>query len=175
MVRVPLRFALLAALVALSGCAGWSPFARGCTARGDCPAVRAPGPGDARPQARPAAGPATAAALAPAAARTPEQIDTTTAAERRAAARPAERPERSLGTTIASLGAADEPGFWLKTPLVADRQEGRVAWAAGGTSVQVTLMPREGPPGGGSLLSLPAMRVLGVALTALPELTVYAR
>ncbi|MEL7212459.1 MAG: hypothetical protein AAGK92_07345 [Pseudomonadota bacterium] len=113
----------------------------------------------------------------PPSARTAEQFDTTTAEERaeviQAAAAPA--GDRSLGTTVASLGDPADPGFWLKTPLVTTEQPGRVEYAAAGTKVAVTLIPIEGPATGGSRLSLPAMRLLQAPLTGLPEITVFAR
>jgi hypothetical protein len=119
-----------------------------------------------RPEARPAA------LRPPAGARTVEQFDTTTAAERAAAAAPA-AASRQLGTTIASLGSPAEAGFWLKTPLVTVETPGRVV--LGSVSVNVDLIPSGAAPGSGSQLSLAAFRLLGVPLTSLPEVTVFAR
>lgn len=107
----------------------------------------------------------------PADARTVEQFDTTTKAERIAAAASATGGAR-LGTTLASLGDPTDPGFWLKTPLVSTQAQGHVETLSG-KSVQLTLLPLEGEAGAGSQLSLPAMRVLELSLTDLPELIVY--
>jgi hypothetical protein len=157
-----LRLIPLAALT-LAGCSADSfPFGRGAPpvtateARADTP----------RPEARPAA------LRPPAGARTADQFDTTTAAERAAAAAPA-AASRQLGTTIASLGSPAEAGFWLKTPLVTSPTPGRVVLEA--ASVNVELIPSGAAAGSGSQLSLAAFRVLGVPLTSLPEVTVFAR
>ena len=110
----------------------------------------------------------------PVAARTVEEFDTTTAADRAAAvAAPVAAPagEQNLGTTIASLGPPAEPGIWLRTGLVTELVQGRVAYQ--GTSVNVELRPSGGAASAGSQISLAAMRLLGAPLTGLPELTVY--
>ena len=120
------------------------------------------------------AAPEAAAALAPSAtARTPEDLDTTTTAERAAALAPVPAGERELGRTIASLGDPVAPGFWLETPLVSEPGQGRVFYGATGQSVAVELRPVVGATTGGSRISLPAMRLLGAPLTSLPELIVY--
>jgi hypothetical protein len=49
-----------------------------------------------------------------------------------------------------------------------------VVVAATGAEAQVELLPSGGAPGSGSQLSLPAFRLLGLPLTALPELEVFA-
>lgn len=104
-------------------------------------------------------------------ARTAEQFDTTTKAERIAAATTTAGGVR-LGSTLASLGDPTDPGFWLKTPLVRVQAQGYVVTLSG-KSVHLTLLPLDAAPGAGSRISLPAMRVLEVALTDLPELIVY--
>lgn len=81
----------------------------------------------------------------------------------------------SLGTTVASLGDPSEAGFWLKTPLVAAASPGRVEYAGTGQAVEVELRPSGTEAGGGSQISLAAMRALGAPLTGLPELRVYRR
>lgn len=109
------------------------------------------------------------------AARTPEAFDTTTEAERRAARADAGTPqagEVDLGTTIASLGAPGDPGFWLRTPLVDSPAKGRLDYPAKGTSVVVDLIPLDAERGAGSQISLAAMRLLEADLTGLPELRV---
>ncbi len=135
----------------------------------------APGAGDGladdqvRPQSRPAG-------VAPSAsARTEEEFDTTTAEERMAAqVMPAAGGERSLGRTVASLGSPSEPGFWLRTPLVREEGPGRVVYPETGRSVKVTLIPIDGPPTGGSRMSLSALRLIGAPLAGLPEVEVFA-
>jgi hypothetical protein len=130
-------------------------------------------PAAVAPVVRPKARPAVAALPAPGA-RTAEEFDTTTAAEREAAAAPAPAGEAALGRTVASLGDPSAPGFWLETPLVSEVRQGRVRLAATGASVQVELRPIPGAATAGSRLSLAAMRLLGVGLTDLPEIEVYA-
>ena len=78
-----------------------------------------------------------------------------------------------IGTTIASLGDPAEGGFWVKTALVSAPTSGRVVYVNSGRSVQVQLIPLDGPAGGGSQISLAAMRLLDAPLTGLPELVVY--
>ncbi|SMX34031.1 hypothetical protein [Actibacterium lipolyticum] len=125
-----------------------------------------------RPKTRP-----DTAVAPPVSARTVEEFDTTSKEERVAATQAAEEeaPERLLGRTIASLGSPTDPGFWAKTPLVKTVQQGRLVYPATGSSVVVELRPLDAEPGAGSQVSLPALRVLGAPLTALPELEVYAR
>ena len=81
--------------------------------------------------------------------------------------------ETDLGLTVASLGAAGEPGLWLKTPLIDRPGRGRVEYPEKGTAVAVELIPLAAAPGAGSRLSLAAMRALQADLTALPELRVF--
>lgn len=83
--------------------------------------------------------------------------------------------ETRLGVTIASLGDPAAQGMWLKTALVSRQRQGRLVWKDNGNSVRVTLIPIEGDPSSGSRISLDAMRQLGVPLTALPELVVFAQ
>lgn len=153
---------LLGGLVA-TGC-GKLPFAK------DRAEAAMPAPGTTRPQARP-----QDAALPPAGARTAEQFDTTTAAERKkAATAPKAGGEKLLGETVASLGDPARPGFWLETPLVSTPVTGRVLNPATGKSAQVDLIPIEGPSTGGSRLSLAAMRLIEAPLTDLPTLKVFS-
>ncbi len=113
----------------------------------------------------------------PETARTVEEFDTTTPEERAAAAAPDPAPaaggDGRLGTTVASLGAAEEPGFWIKTPLVSQPTPGRLFYAASGRNVQVQLLPSGGASGSGSQVSLAAMRLLDAPLDGLPELVVF--
>lgn len=107
--------------------------------------------------------------LAPSAARTVEELDATTAAERDAAVALG-AAGRLLGETVASLGDATVPGFWVETPLATSEMPGRLVYPANGKSVEVTLMPSEG---GSSRVSLAAMRLLEAPLAGLPTLEVY--
>lgn len=107
----------------------------------------------------------------PETARTAEEFDTTTDEDRAEAAAPPEGGDTALGTVVASLGDPADPGFWLKTGLVDTLTPGRVETAAG-ESANVELRP--GGEGSSAQISLAAMRLLGLSLTDLPELTVYA-
>ena len=75
--------------------------------------------------------------------------------------------------TIAGLGDPVRAGLWMETPLVTSQRQGRVVVAGSARGAQVTLIPVAGPAGGGSRLSLEAMRVLNVPLTDLVTLDVY--
>jgi hypothetical protein len=75
-----------------------------------------------------------------------------------------------LGTTIASLGNAAEPGVWLKTPLTKTAGPGKVSYK--GKTVTAQLIPIDGPATAGSRASLQLLRQLGAPITGLPELTV---
>ncbi|WP_050530571.1 hypothetical protein [Pseudaestuariivita atlantica] len=144
----------------------------------------APAPADAtRPQSRPDTGggeviertvvPPVERAVPPQA-RTAEQFDVTTEAEREvAAAVPKPAGEVFLGTTVASLGDPTQPGFWLKTPLVSAPAQGRVVYPGSGKSSAVDLIPLDGPATGGSRISLAAMRLIEAPLTELPTVEVY--
>lgn len=135
------------------------------------PDTTEPGEGAVRPVPRPA----SLAPPPPTNAVTVEDFDTTTTAEREAAeAAPPVAAERALGETIATLGGPAKPGFWLETPLVSAPTKGRVVAKATGESVLVDLIPIEGPDTAGSRISLAALRLLGVGLTGLHELQVYA-
>jgi hypothetical protein len=104
-----------------------------------------------------------------------EALDTTTPEQRREAVASAPTSgDGRIGSTVASLGAPGEPGFWIKTPLVSEEQTGRLVYVGSGRSVQVKLMPSGGPAGGGSQVSLAAMRLLDAPLAGLAELVVYS-
>jgi len=125
-----------------------------------------PVPNDAAPRAPE---PRPGVVAPPALATTAEQFDTTTTAERAAALSKPAGTEKRLGVTIASLGNPAEPGLWLETPLVTTPVAGRLVTDTG-KSAAVDLRPSGGS---GSRISLAAMRLLGLTLTDLPELTVY--
>ncbi len=143
---------LLLPFVALAGCA--TPSFQG----GGAPEV-------------PTTETAVVAVVPPENAVTVEDFDTTSAEDRTAATAPDASIDVALGVTIASLGPPTEPGIWLKTPLVDAVMQGRVDY--NGASVNLELRPSGGEAGAGSQISLAAMRLLGVPLTSLPELTVY--
>ena len=106
-------------------------------------------------------------------ARTVDQFDTTTEEDRaEALAAPEPAGERSLGTTVVSLGNPADPGIWLDTPLVSSLTPGRIAW--NGNSVNLELRPSGGAAGSGSEISLAAMRLLEAPLTDLPTVEVFA-
>ena len=154
----------LTALALLSACAE----VQQASAPVDAPAPSAAPSASTAPQAAVQAAPPP-----PPAAASAEALDTTTP-EQRAAATAAPEPagEQALGTTVASLGSPADPGLWIETPLVSSVSQGRVE-AANGKSVKLELRPSGGAAGSGSEISLPAMRLLEVPLTDLPELTVY--
>ena len=93
----------------------------------------------------------------PAAARTVEQFDTTSAADK----------------AKATLGPPAEPGIWLKTPLVNAPTMGRLSY--NGKDANVELRPSGGSAGTGSQISLAAMRLLDIPLTDIAEVTVYSQ
>lgn len=172
------RAALLIVLLGVAGCAqgpfaGLRPVAPETPADEGAPIATVAGlPADALPEGADPT-PGTDAAAPPPSAVTVEQFDTTSAAERVAAAEvPTGAPEEPLGTTIASLGDPSLPGFWAETPLVSEVRQGRLTYGATGKSVQVELRPSGEAAGSGTRVSLPAMRVLEAPLTALPELSV---
>lgn len=109
------------------------------------------------------------AALPPPGANTAAALDTTTEAEKAEALAAPVAGARELGKTSVALGSPAEQGFWLKSALVAAPGKGKVV-TAGGASVAVDLQPGTG----GALLSLAAYRALGLSLTDLPEVTVFA-
>ena len=113
----------------------------------------------------------TTAPPPPANARTVEEFDTTSEAEREAAASTGSGG-RLLGETVASLGDPGLPGFWMMTSLVQSETPGRLDYPAGGTSVEVTLIPTEGAS---ARVSLAALRLLNAPLADLSTLEVYAR
>ena len=79
----------------------------------------------------------------------------------------------SLGTTVAALGLLSRSGFWLQTPLVSQEGPGEVRDPSTGRRLQVTLVPKAGPAGGGSQISLAALSELGLDATALVTLEVF--
>ena len=97
-------------------------------------------------------------------------LDATTDAQKAAAvAIPVAGSDVDLGLMVVALGSPAEQGFWLKSAKVAVPGKGRVV-TADGRSVAVDLQPGTG----GALLSLAAFRALGLGLTDLPEVRVFA-
>lgn len=164
--------ALLPALV-LAGCASPSlqeAFQPGESA--NAPTESAPAE-SAAPEARTEAAAQSSAPAPQATASTPEELDTTTEEERAAATAEPQGGGQQLGTTLATLGSPNESGIWLRTPLVGSVTPGRVTYRD--NSYNVELRPSGGAAGSGSQISLPAMRLIGVPLTEIVELTVYTR
>lgn len=132
------------------------------------------GPEAAEGQAPEAAPTPAAAGLPPAPGRRPADLDTTTAEERAAAlSAPAAPAGRELGRVRVSLGNPNEPGIWIETPLVSAPVQGRAVWPATGAGIAVELRPAT-DASGTSRISLPALRLIGAPLTALPELVLFA-
>lgn len=77
-------------------------------------------------------------------------------------------------STTAVLGDPSTPGRWMRTSLVDTEVTARVVVPRTGAQAYITLIPSRGPEGGGSQLSLDAMRTLLVPLDALVEVDVYA-
>ncbi|MDP4033764.1 MAG: D-galactarate dehydratase [Pseudorhodobacter sp.] len=151
-------FALSLAFVLLAGC-------------GALASLRGPAAAPAVPAVTSLPSPELAAPPPPVGARTAEALDTTTPAQRAAAtAAPAPAGDQVLGKVVVALGNVTEPGFWLRSALVTVARPGQVV-TAGGASVQVDLLPGAGA----AQLSLAAFRALGLGLTDLPEVVVYAR
>ena len=146
--KAQIIFAVLA-LCGLSACAAIRPEAR-----------PPPIPATPAPVVMPDMGAGTAAAA----------LDQTTDAQKAAAlAVPDAAGERRLGVVVVALGSPAEQGFWVKSALISVPATGRVE-TADGQSVAVDLIPGDGA----ALLSLAAFRALGLGLTDLPEVTIYA-
>ena len=159
-----------AGLLALSGCAQLgmeNPFAGPQTTEAAA-AAAAPPPVETLDPTPPPPPPASA--------NTAAEFDTTTAEDRAEALAPPE-PEAevaALGTTLATLGNPAEPGIWIETGLVTTLTPGR-AEADNGRFVNAELRPSGNAPSSGSEISLPAMQLLGLPLTAIAELTLFRR
>ncbi|MEJ6397907.1 D-galactarate dehydratase [Yoonia sp. 208BN28-4] len=113
----------------------------------------------------------------PPTARTVEEFDTTSAEDRAEAVAVDPQPagEQRLGTTNVSLGSAADPGIWLKTGLVSALAPGRVVYPANGNTVNLELRPSGNAASAASQMSLAAMRLLEIPLTALADVEVFRR
>jgi len=190
------RITLLLTLLSLAGCAGEGPGLFGGNNAPDTPTNKTSETPDTdgtgttgntdttqtdtttTPVREEPPAPVVVAPPPPDTARTPEQFDTTTPEQREEAVvtpppTTSTAGDGRLGTTVASIGAADEPGFWIKTPLVNAQSSGRLFYPASGRTVQVQLIPSGGGSGSGSQVSLAALRLLDAPLDGLPELVVY--
>lgn len=177
MPRLAPTLAAVLTLALVAGCGVSLPFRRPAPpADPSVAVVEAPGPEVLRPMPRPGTAPRPAAATDPLRprGRTAEALDTTTEAQRAAAAQAARRAEgRALGETLASLGNPTEGGLWLVTGLVDRVRPGRVV-APSGAALAVELRPSGGPAGAGSQASLGLMRALDLPLAGLATLRVFA-
>lgn len=172
------RLVLLLVPALIAGCAGGLSLRRPAPPPDpSVPVVVGPGPEVIRPMPRPGAAPRPAPAAADALrprGRTAAALDTTTEAERRAAAEAARRAEgQALGETLAALGNPAEAGLWLVTGLVDRVRPGRVV-APTGAALAVELRPSGGPAGAGSQASLGLLRTLELPLAGLTPLRVFA-
>lgn len=157
------RLLLIAPLVMIAGCQQISDVGSRTTTT---PAVAATTVGAA-------VAPAVTAPKPKASARTAAEFDTTSAEQKAEAAKAPASAQKKLGKTIASLGDPTQPGFWIKTPLVKANGQGRIVNPANGKSAKVELVPLSGPASAGSQVSLPALQLIGVSLTDLPEIEVF--
>ena len=156
-----MRHVLLVPLLALAGC-GLFPASD-----------ERPGPvtGPSAPQPATGIAPAVSTTALGARAVSAAALDSTTAEEKAAAlSAPAASGERALGKAVVALGPPADQGIWLSSALVDKPVQGRIETAAGKS---LTLELR--PGSGAALLSLAAFQALGLSLTDLPEVTVYAR
>ncbi|MDJ0639269.1 MAG: D-galactarate dehydratase [Paracoccaceae bacterium] len=149
-----MRYALLPSLLLLSACAVIEQMER---------------PSDFVPEDASSSTETGAPPPPPRNARTVEQFDTTTA-EQRAEATAVSTGGTLLGETVASLGDAASPGFWVETELVTEPAMGRVVNTANGKGVEVELRPSTG---GSSRVSLAAMRLIEAPLTDLVTLEIF--
>ncbi len=163
--------AIIFALPFLAACQQLPGFGRGAQPDTGDVAVHAPDSETARPETRPSE--TLVGSLGQTGLR-PEALDQTSAEERAAALAPSGASAQLLGETLAALGSPTQSGLWLKTGLVTTERRGRVEVKDGGASLGVELRPSGAEPGSGSQLSLSAFNSLGLSLTQLVRLRVYA-
>ncbi len=75
-----------------------------------------------------------------------------------------------LGQAVVTLGDPGRAGFWVETELVTQSGQGRIELSDGSKSVEVALLPSAGS----GRISLAALRLLEVPLTALVEVKLFA-
>jgi hypothetical protein len=163
-------FCIVAFLVTSCGISEGGFFKRKPAAGGESVLVQRPGSNAMRPTLRP-----TPESALPTNGITVEAAAKTSPAALADATKPIIRPEQDKGLTIAALGLLDRDGFWLRTPLVSAEAKGRVVVEATGASVNVVLLPNGGEAGAGSQISIAAMQVLAIPITALTEIRVFIR
>lgn len=101
-------------------------------------------------------------------------LDVATEKERSIAVQSVAKSElKLLGDAIATLGNPAETGFWAKTSLVKVQTQGRITFETAGTSVNVTLYPRDGEETGVEV-SLSALRTLKAPLAGLNTVQIYS-
>ena len=155
----------LAGLLLVAACA---PRPQAGAPTPDAPVdLRSPDSETVRPASRPGS---TGARALGATGVSADALDSITPGERAAALGGSGGTE--LGETLASLGAAGEPGLWLRTGLVSEVTQGRVELPDGSGSLQVELRPSGREAGSGSQMSLSAFRSLDLPLTQLVTLRV---
>ncbi|MBT8458232.1 MAG: hypothetical protein HKP37_02110 [Boseongicola sp.] len=101
-------------------------------------------------------------------ARRADEFDTTTEEQRKAALDPAENGVL-IGRAVLTLGDPGRAGFWVESELVSQASEGRIELEDGGKSIEVALLPTSGS----GRISLAALRLLEVPLTAIVEVDVF--
>ncbi len=165
------KLSLVALFLLLAGCAQLPIFSRSADPAPQADvAVQTPDAETQRPEARSGS---RLARLGGAGQRA-DALDQTSPEERAAALAPPAARTQLLGETLASLGSPADPGLWLRTGLVSETTQGRVELKQGDGSLRVELRPSGAPAGGGSQLSLAAFTTLGLPLTQLVDLRVYA-
>lgn len=158
----------------LAGCAGFPGLGgRGGEALTVGMPVQTPDDVTVRPVARPGSGASPVRGIGSGGNR-PEDLDRTSPEERAAALAPPAARTQMLGETLASLGSPAETGLWLRTGLVTTVTQGRIETQDGRGSLRVELRPSGAVAGAGSQMSLSAFTTLGLPLTQIVPLRVYA-
>ncbi|MBZ8119657.1 hypothetical protein KUD11_13495 [Roseovarius sp. LXJ103] len=78
-----------------------------------------------------------------------------------------------IGRTIASLGAATEPGFWMKTRFVDVPTKGARCLYGEGQVGECRSHSAQPPATACSQMSLAALRLVEAPLTGLPDMQVF--
>ena len=101
-------------------------------------------------------------------ARRTNEFDTTTQAQRLAALEPEEEGVL-IGQAVLTLGDPGRAGFWVETEFVSKPGQGRVELDGGEKGVDVALLPTSGS----GRISLAALRLLEVPLTAFVKVNIF--